>query len=73
MLARENTSNSSAPDISILANALSGENEYNVGALIACRLATNCNKGDLFGGIYATIILESLNGTHTLMISPLLI
>src|SRR4051812_42719176 len=63
VLARDNTSNSSAPDISILANALSGERKYNVGALIARRLATNGYKGDLFGGVYATLILESLNGT----------
>src|SRR3954465_1130289 len=63
VLARDNTSNSSAPDIAIFANALLGDSNYNVGALISRRLATNGNKGDLFGGVYATLILESLNGT----------
>jgi hypothetical protein len=63
VLARDNTSNISAPDIAILATALSGRFDYNVGALIARRLAMNGNKGDLFGGVYATLILESLNGT----------
>ena len=41
VLARDNTSNISAPDIALLANALSGETTYNVGALIARRLALN--------------------------------
>src|ERR1041385_8649606 len=63
MLSHDNTSNSSASDAAILANALSGESKYNVGVLIARRLATNGNKGDLFGGVYTTLILESLNGT----------
>src|SRR3954463_12435514 len=63
VLARDNTSNISAPDIAILATALSRRVDYNVGALIARSLAVNGNKGDLFGGVYATLILESLNGT----------
>src|SRR3954469_3207933 len=63
VLARDNTSNISAPDIAILATALSGRFDYNVGALIARRVAMSSNKGDLFGGVYATLILESLNGT----------
>ena len=60
MLARDNTSSSSSPDTAIMANALSGKHEYHVGALIARRLAANGNKGDLFGGVYATLILEYL-------------
>src|SRR4051812_18252620 len=44
-------------------NALSGKHEYHVGTLIARRLAANCNKGDLFGGIYATLLLQYLKGT----------
>src|SRR3954465_10427157 len=63
MLSHDNTSNSSAPDVAILANALSGESKYNVGALITRRLAANGNKGDLYGGIYATFTLESLGRT----------
>ena len=34
-----------------------------MGALIARRLAANGNKGDLFGGVYTTLILESLGHT----------
>src|ERR1041385_9092747 len=63
VLARDNTSNGSAPDFAIYANSLSGKFEYNVGALIARCLVTNSNKGDLYGGVYATLILESLERT----------
>src|ERR1041385_2502659 len=63
VLARDNTSNGSAPDFAIFANALSDRNDYNVVALIARRLVTNSNKGGLFGGVYATLILETLNDT----------
>src|SRR3954463_9397111 len=35
VLARDNTSNSSSPDVAIMANALSGRHDYHVGALIA--------------------------------------
>ena len=45
-----------------MANALSGEHEYHVGSLIAKCLATNSNKGDLFGGIYGTLLLQFLQG-----------
>src|SRR4051812_38520140 len=45
-----------------MANALSGKHEYHVGSLIAKRLATNSNKGDLFGGVYATLLLQFLHG-----------
>src|ERR1041385_6927232 len=63
VLARDNTSNGYAPDFVVYANALSGRSDYNVGALIARRLAMNANKGDLFGGVYSTLIPESLDGT----------
>ena len=63
VLARDNTSNTSSPDTAIMANALTGEHEYHVGTLIARRLAANGNKGDLFGGIYATLLLQYLEDT----------
>ena len=63
MLARDNTSNISAPDLAILAAALLGDNTYNIGALIARRLVANSGKGPHFGGIYATLILEHLGRT----------
>src|ERR1041385_5298059 len=62
VLARDNTSSTSTPDTAIMANALSGKHEYHVGSLIAKRLATNSNKGDLFGGVYATLLLQFLQG-----------
>src|SRR3954463_10788019 len=43
-------------------NALSGKHEHHVGTLIAKRLATNSTKGDVFGGVYATLLLQSLQG-----------
>src|SRR3954464_14526688 len=60
VLARDNTSRTSTPDTAIMANALSWKHEYHVGSLIAKRLATNSNKGDLFGGMYATLLLQFL-------------
>ena len=57
VLARDNTSITSTPDTAIMANALSGKHEHHVGSLIAKRLATNSNKGGLFGGVYATLLL----------------
>ncbi|KAE8782187.1 hypothetical protein D1007_44474 [Hordeum vulgare] len=63
VLARDNTSNILAPDIAILAAALSGNNTYNIGALIVHCLVANNGKGPHFGGIYATIILEHLEHT----------
>src|SRR3954463_11288106 len=62
VLARDKTSNTYSPDIAIMANALSGEHEYHVGTLIARCLATNRNKGGLFGGVYATLLLQFLRG-----------
>src|SRR3954470_11855469 len=63
VLARDNTSNTSSSDTAIMVNALSGKHEYHVGTLIARRLAANGNKGDLFGGVYTTLILEYLGRT----------
>ncbi|KAE8807950.1 hypothetical protein D1007_15630 [Hordeum vulgare] len=63
VLARDNTSNISAPDIAILVAALLGDNTYNIGALIARRLVANSGKEPHFGGIYATLILEHLKRT----------
>src|SRR3954463_818272 len=62
VLDRDNTSNTSTPDTAIMANALSGKHGYHVGSLITKRLATNSNKGDLFGGVYATLLLQFLQG-----------
>src|SRR3954468_24829849 len=60
VLARDNTSSTSSLDTAIMVNALSGEHEYHVGTLIARLLVTNGNKGDLFGSIYATLLLQYL-------------
>src|ERR1041384_6136731 len=62
VLARDNTSSTSTPDTAIMANALSGKHEHHVGTLNAKRLSTNSNKGGLFGGVYATILLQFLKG-----------
>src|ERR1041384_7556104 len=61
VLARDNTSSTTTPDTA-MENALTGKHEHHVGTLIARRLATNSTKGDVFGGVYATILLQSLQG-----------
>ena len=66
VLARDNTSNTSTPDTAIMVNALSGKHEPHVGTLIAKRLATNSTKGDVFGGVYATLLLHSVQGVPCL-------
>src|SRR4051812_13755701 len=63
VLARDNTSNTSSPNTAIMANGLTGDHEYHMGTLIARRLAAIGNKGGLFGGIYATLLLQYLEGT----------
>ena len=45
VLAHDNTSNISAPNLAILAAALLGDNTYNIGALNAHRLALTAAKG----------------------------
>src|SRR3954468_7549470 len=62
VLARDNTSNTYTSDTAIMENALSGQHEHHVGTLIARLLATNSTKGDVFGGVYATLLLQSLQG-----------
>src|SRR4051812_44181216 len=62
VLARDNTSITSSPDTAIMENALSGKHEHHVSTLIARRLATNSTKGDVFGGVYATLLLHSVQG-----------
>src|ERR1044072_7213140 len=62
VLARDNTSSTSTPDTAIMINALSGKHEHHVGTLIARRLATNSTKGDVFSGVYATLLLRSPQG-----------
>src|SRR3954470_15251836 len=62
VLARDNTRSTSTPDTTIMINALSGKHEHQVGTLIAKRLATNSTKGDVFGGVYATLLLHSVKG-----------
>ncbi|KAE8788173.1 hypothetical protein D1007_37871 [Hordeum vulgare] len=63
VLAHDNTSNISAPDLAILAAALLGDNTYNIGTLIARRLVANSGKWTHFGGIYAMLILQHLGRT----------
>ena len=50
-------------DLSVLKSAVLGDRQYNLGAIVACRLHHNGLHGDLFGGIYATRIARRL-GVH---------
>jgi hypothetical protein len=57
VLGRENTSNISNYYLAFLAVALNGSNKYNLGALIAHRLAA---RGPIYGGIIVARIVDSL-------------
>ena len=48
------------PDLSILRRAVSGDQSYHMGAIVARRLHHNRYNGDFFGGIYATRIANFL-------------
>ena len=52
LIGRGNSGNLSVPDIIILQHALIGDNSFNMGAVVAKRLALNRTKGPIFGGIY---------------------
>src|SRR3954462_2661112 len=58
VLGRENTSNISNYHLAFLVAALNNEDKYNIGSLIARRLAA---KGPIYGGIIATRIAATLN------------
>jgi hypothetical protein len=57
ILGRENTSNISNYHLAFLATTLDVSRKYNLGALIAHRLAT---RGPIYGGIIATRIVATL-------------
>ncbi|KAK1569800.1 hypothetical protein QYE76_007800 [Lolium multiflorum] len=57
VLARKNASKLSVQDMAFLAAALQQDRTYNLGALIACRLATNHEKGGICGGLIASRLL----------------
>jgi len=57
ILGRENTSNISNYHLAFLAAALNGNTSYNLGALIARRLAA---RGPIYGGIIASRIIADL-------------
>ena len=58
ILGRENTSNISHYHLVFLDAALNGNTKYNLGAIIARRLAT---EGPIYGGIIASRIVRALN------------
>src|SRR4051812_49364875 len=49
------------PDLIILRSAVFGDQSYNLGAIVACRLHHNRFNGDFFGGIYATRLADYLD------------
>ena len=57
VLGRENTSNISTYHLAFIAAALNGSNTYNLGAVIARRLASD---GPIFGGLIATRVATAL-------------
>src|SRR3954466_7390651 len=70
VLGRENTSNIFNYQLAFLAVALNNEDKYNLGSLIARRLAA---KGPIYGGIIATHIADALNivvDPHDTILAP---
>ena len=58
LIARGNSGSLSIPDIIILQHALLGDNTFNMGTVVAKRLALNRTKGPIFGGIYVARLAE---------------
>jgi hypothetical protein len=50
----------SAPDLAILRHALYAERAFSLGAIVARRLNLNRSKGTIFGGVYASRLLNIL-------------
>ena len=48
------------PYLSVLKSDVLGDKQYNLGAIVARRLHLNGTSGDLFGGIYATRVVNYL-------------
>ena len=47
--------------MSLIHTALTGERNYNLGAIVARRLQHNANNGYFYGGIYATRLARGLS------------
>ena len=60
-----------ALDVSLIRTALTGERNYNLGAIVARRLQHNTNSGYFYGGIYATRLARGL-GVSPLPFDPIL-
>ena len=60
-----------APDLSLIHTALTGERNYNLGAIVAHRLQHNAKSGWFYGGIYATRLARGL-GVSPLPFDPIL-
>ena len=60
-----------APDLSLLHTALTGERNYNLGAIVARRLQHNARSGWFYGGICATHLARGL-GISPLPFDPIL-
>ena len=67
VLARKSASKLSLYDLAFLSAALRQDKTYNLGALIAFRLATNREKGGICGGLIASRLLA----LHDLLPHPL--
>ena len=61
LIAREKVGALCAPDFAILHRALYDDKTYSLGAIVACRLHLNGDKGKIHGGIYATHLASHFN------------
>jgi hypothetical protein len=70
ILGRGNTSNIYNYHLAFLATALDVSKKYNLGALIACRLAA---RGPIYGGIVVACIIAALGfsiAPHDILLAP---
>ena len=54
IIGKQDYSTLCALDLSLIHTALTGERNYNLGAIVACRLQHNANSSSFYGGIYDT-------------------
>ena len=71
IVGKQDCSTLCAPDLSLIHTALTGERNYNLGAIVARRLQHNAKSGWFYGGIYATRLARGL-GVSPLPFDPIL-
>jgi len=61
IVGKQDCSTLCAHDLSLLHTAITGNKDYNLGAIVARRMQLNAANGNFYGGIYASRVVERLN------------